>query len=287
MSESKRVPSQKPLPRTIFRVVKNKDNPFVMIDKRPLENPELSWGAKGLLTYMLSRPDDWQFNTEDLIRRSSDGEYALRRLIKELRDAGHVQFAGRIPLGGVQGTRAIWNVYEEVPVRVEGSRARSDSRDEHLPVESVGHVVVSSSRKPRSTNNKDSTKIEEEEGAEKPKIQDLVPGGPTASGLGEAYTAFAQEIGVLTPYIADEVDEACQVHGVQWVIEAMKIASINGKRNWAYVKAILTRWKTEGYGSEGKRSGSRSNGKSLSASPAPSEEELKELRKLAEKELLK
>ena len=59
-------------PKTIFRVAKNKDNPYVMIDKRPLENPSLSWKAKGVLAYLLSRPDDWEIILGDLIKRSTD-----------------------------------------------------------------------------------------------------------------------------------------------------------------------------------------------------------------------
>ena len=35
---------------TIYRVVKNKDNPYVMIDRRPVDNPALSFKAKGILT---------------------------------------------------------------------------------------------------------------------------------------------------------------------------------------------------------------------------------------------
>ncbi|UZM97330.1 hypothetical protein OL548_19285 [Lysinibacillus sp. MHQ-1] len=43
----------------IYRVVKN-DN-FVVLDKGFLNNDQLSWKAKGLLAYMLSLPDDWDF----------------------------------------------------------------------------------------------------------------------------------------------------------------------------------------------------------------------------------
>lgn len=34
--------------KTIFRTIKNEDHPFVMMDRRPLENPDLSWRAKGV-----------------------------------------------------------------------------------------------------------------------------------------------------------------------------------------------------------------------------------------------
>jgi hypothetical protein len=76
--------------KTIFRVEKNKDNPFVMIDRRPIENPTLSWRAKGILTYLISRPDNWIVRLGDLVNRSPDGVYAVRSALRELTKAGHL-----------------------------------------------------------------------------------------------------------------------------------------------------------------------------------------------------
>jgi len=75
--------------KTIFRTIKNEDHPFVMIDRRPVENPDLSWGAKGVLSYLLSRPDNWTVRLGDLVKRSTDGTSKIRGYIKELVKAGH------------------------------------------------------------------------------------------------------------------------------------------------------------------------------------------------------
>src|SRR3990170_6856055 len=77
--------------KTIFRVKKDPNNPYVMIDKRPIENCDLSWKSKGVLSYLLSRPDDWVVRLADLLQRSPDGSYAVRQAIKELRKAGHMK----------------------------------------------------------------------------------------------------------------------------------------------------------------------------------------------------
>lgn len=76
--------------KTIFRTIKNEDHPFVMMDRRPIESPGLSWGAKGVLAYLLSRPDNWTVRLQDLVNRSTDGVYKIRGYIKELSDAGHI-----------------------------------------------------------------------------------------------------------------------------------------------------------------------------------------------------
>lgn len=74
---------------TIIRVQKNKDNPFVMIDKRPLENPSMTWQAKGMLAYLLSKPDDWEINMRHLIKQSKNGRDATYTIMGELISSGH------------------------------------------------------------------------------------------------------------------------------------------------------------------------------------------------------
>lgn len=89
MSEEK--PAYETRKQTIFRTIKNAENPFVMIDRRPIENPVLSWKAKGILAYLLSRPDNWVVRIGDLIKRSPDGAYAVRGAINELQKSGHLR----------------------------------------------------------------------------------------------------------------------------------------------------------------------------------------------------
>src|SRR5262249_62115727 len=93
-------------PRTIFRIHKTKRDPWVQVDKRIFENVELSWAARGLLGYLLSRPDNWQVRMGDLISRGPTGRDAMRRMVKELETAGYVRRGrergggGRLPGGG-------------------------------------------------------------------------------------------------------------------------------------------------------------------------------------------
>jgi hypothetical protein len=75
---------------TIVRVAKNRDHPYVMLDRRLAEDPSLSWKAKGLMAYMLSRPDDWQIRVTDLVRRSPGGECAVRSGLRELEQHGYI-----------------------------------------------------------------------------------------------------------------------------------------------------------------------------------------------------
>lgn len=76
--------------KNIFRVQKDKSNPYVMLNKGFLNNPKLSWKAKGLLAYLLSKPDDWKVILEHLYTQSPDGEKSVRSGINELKEYNHV-----------------------------------------------------------------------------------------------------------------------------------------------------------------------------------------------------
>lgn len=103
MSEAKSQYKIAGKPATIFRVVKSKENPYVMIDRRPIDNPKLSFKAKGILTYLLSRPDGWEVSVADLIKRGTDGEAAIRSGLKELKNAGHMKYSTSRIKGRITG----------------------------------------------------------------------------------------------------------------------------------------------------------------------------------------
>lgn len=60
------------------------------------------------------------------------------------------------------------------------------------------------------------------------------------------FKLYEENIGPLTPLIADMLKEAEELYREEWFEEAFTIAVKNNKRNWKYVEAILRRWKEEG-----------------------------------------
>ena len=65
---------------------------FVTINQDAVEDARLSWAARGLLGYLLSRPDDWKVLIKDLQRRGDLGRDGIYKLLRELREAGYVQY---------------------------------------------------------------------------------------------------------------------------------------------------------------------------------------------------
>mgnify|MGYP003498229383 FL=1 len=87
---------------TIIRAPRR--NRYLIIDQRIIDDTRLSWAARGMLAYLLSRPDNWQVRVKDLQRRGHLGRDGTYKLINELRSAGYVEFRrGRDTRGRIRG----------------------------------------------------------------------------------------------------------------------------------------------------------------------------------------
>ena len=96
---------------TTYRVKHNRTNPYVRLNKKFLESNKLSAKAKGILAYLLSRPDDWKICLKQLMKVFADGEVSIRSGLKELKDSGYlVKAAIRDRSGKFTGWRT--DVYE-------------------------------------------------------------------------------------------------------------------------------------------------------------------------------
>ena len=60
------------------------------------------------------------------------------------------------------------------------------------------------------------------------------------------FVLYEQNIGLLSPLLADELKDAADQFPVEWIEAAFREAVQHNKRNWSYIRAILRRWGTEG-----------------------------------------
>jgi DnaD/phage-associated family protein len=60
------------------------------------------------------------------------------------------------------------------------------------------------------------------------------------------YRLYEENIGPLTPMVADTLRDAEKTYPAEWIEEAIRIAVENNARNWRYVSAILNRWHEKG-----------------------------------------
>lgn len=64
------------------------------------------------------------------------------------------------------------------------------------------------------------------------------------------FRLYEQNIGMLTPLIADQLIEAIELYPERWIEDAIGEAVSLNRRNWRYIQRILQRWETEGRGDE-------------------------------------
>lgn len=96
-------------------ILRNKrDHKFSIIDNDVLNNRSLSFMARGLLAYMLSKPDDWKFRTTALAKRSpKDGVTAICSALAEIEKAGYlIRRENRKENGQFDGTDWNWKLVD-------------------------------------------------------------------------------------------------------------------------------------------------------------------------------
>lgn len=74
----------------IFKAKKEKGG-FTQMDNKIINNPDLSFKAKAILLYALSRPSYWKLNVKDIANHSKESETAIRNGVHELIDYGHMK----------------------------------------------------------------------------------------------------------------------------------------------------------------------------------------------------
>ena len=63
----------------------------------------------------------------------------------------------------------------------------------------------------------------------------------------QVFRAYSSEIGMLTPMIADSINEWIKDgFPVKWMCDAIHEAALQNKRNWKYCEAIIKRWDAQG-----------------------------------------
>lgn len=96
---------------SIIRAPRPEGN-FYLLNKAISEDQRLSWAARGMLVFLLGKPDHWEVSTHHLISQTKDclgkasGRDAVRGLIRELEQAGYLQIFLERAEGGEFGGRS-------------------------------------------------------------------------------------------------------------------------------------------------------------------------------------
>lgn len=73
------------------RITIQRDKNYTVLSNDFIKDEELSWKAKGLITYLMHLPPDWDVYLSDLENRSSDGMTSTSSGVKELIKKGYMK----------------------------------------------------------------------------------------------------------------------------------------------------------------------------------------------------
>jgi hypothetical protein len=88
MTENRVEHRQERLTVYIYRLEKTEH--YARIANSVFEDRRLSWEARGLLGYLLSKPDDWRVRLYDLTAQGPAGVHKMRRMLRELEEVGYL-----------------------------------------------------------------------------------------------------------------------------------------------------------------------------------------------------
>ena len=82
------------------------------------------------------------------------------------------------------------------------------------------------------------------------------PSGAPAEDRPNIFSLYEDNVGMISPMLAEELKDAEERYPWPWIWEAFKIAIDQNKRNWRYIAGILRRWAAEGrdHGKPGRHS---------------------------------
>lgn len=215
----------------IFRVYKETGN-FVTVHKNFIHDNKISWKAKGILLYLLSRPDDWQVYETELVKHTSDGLSSLKSGIKELEEIGYIRRTRK------RDDKGRLKEYEYSVFEHPTHMRLSNVGKSNVGNSNIGKTYVGESN---TTNNNstynDSTNNDSNKNNSSSKQQSPF----------DFYQANG--FGVLKPYISDQIGawiDDFEQNGNEIVIEAMKESLNNNVYKWNYVNSILKSWFNDG-----------------------------------------
>jgi hypothetical protein len=173
---------------SIVRSRKDREHPYVIINRNVFEDERLSWEARGVMGWLLAKPDDWKVRIDYLIRQGPGGRDRMYRIMAELRTYGYAvqtprkneqgQFAGwditiyETPVTPLPEKAEVVNPLPEKPDTAEPDKAEPDTAepDTAEPDTEKPYALISNKDQPSTNLTK-----EEGEGAPAPEWDDLTP----------------------------------------------------------------------------------------------------------------
>lgn len=211
-----------------FKVNKTKD--YTIMSNYHLKEKNMSLKAKGLLSVMLSLPDNWDYSIAGLVAISQENETAIKSALSELKKLGYLEVIKLMPNESETGRiDYIYNIYEKP--KQEGKKQEVENLPlEILEVENQGQLntnnkynninIINTKKQNIDYINNNSSSIEKHD-----TIYDFLE-----QNFGRTLNSI--EIEMIREWTDNELTRY-----------AIKQAVLNGKYNVKYINTILVNYR--------------------------------------------
>lgn len=183
----------------VFKIEKQKN--YTVMSNYHLQDKNLSYKAKGLLSFMLSLPEDWDYSLKGLVSVSKENIKAIRTILNELKETGYLEI---IQTRGENGYYKYEYIIREIPVK---------EMDKDNPYTQKGYAVEGDTEKGTQINtNKQNTKeqIDKDDKTKKSSFFDAEEHNPLTIDL--LNRQFINELDTQIFYYDKLFDELLQEH---------------------------------------------------------------------------
>lgn len=142
----------------IVRVVKNKD--YTVMSNAHLHDKRLSLKAVGLLSIVLSLPDNWHYTVKGLVGSVKDGERAVNGALSELKKCGYLQVNKLYP-NSERSKIEYQYVFYEKPQGIQNVPLEQDLQNvdlQNVDLQNVGAYINTNKQSTNKQNTKELNK---------------------------------------------------------------------------------------------------------------------------------
>ena len=206
----------------VIRVQKTKN--YTVMANYHLRDKRLSFKAKGLMSFMLSLPEEWDYTVNGLSAFATDGRDGVREALRELETAGYLRMGQS---------------------RTSGKFGKTEYIITEKPFTGNPLTGKPITAKPITENP---TQLSTKEVSTKEVSKEVVSTGHD-DGLSECVKFWQDNMmRDMTPFEFQTMESLIEDYSLEWTKEAMKKAALlePSKRNMKYITGILKGWKQDG-----------------------------------------
>jgi hypothetical protein len=220
----------------VIRVEKTKN--YTVMSNYHLRDKNLSLKAKGLLSYMLSLPDEWDYSVRGLVSCLKEGRDGVQAALIELEEHGYLKRERVRTAGGKLGGTD-YTVYEQPMTENPAQEKPAQEKPAQEKPAQGNPPQINTKGINTDERNKEDKNIEEEAEEE---------------GWQEVLKCYQNNIRPICGEIErDELLSLYQDYGKEWVIASIHESVKNDVRKRSYMKAVLERWKVDGFGVDNRK----------------------------------